>query len=189
MNYIVSSRGRPVGVTDLGFSVVFPRHRIGWLYPNAHGERVLSVVADVVPALRAYAQSIPRDSDDPSTVQPSAQKETLFADLAAAMQHVSALELTLHREDGSPIAVDDIAVRDADQLLSLARSEMPDFDLDDASGDSCWDAGDECEAIEDPGEISFDADELRPWTPADDDEMEFPRYQVHVVLRDDGDLP
>ena len=187
MNYIVSSRGQPVGVTDLGFHVVFPWHRCGWLRPNAHGEKVLPVVATVLPALRAYVHTIgPGDSE---AARREAEKTTHFADLAAAMQHVSALELTLHREDGSLIPTESVGVKDMDQLIEMLHAGEFDSDLDEADVDD-WSAPPaELEDLDDTSGSSLDDDELRAWTPADDEETEFPRYQVHVLLLKDHPLP
>ena len=186
MNYVVSSRGQPIGVTDLGFRVIFPRHRMGWLHPNAHGEKVLPVVATVLPALRAYVHTI--SADDSEAARREAEKSTLFADLAAAMQHVSALELTLHREDGSLIPTENVGVKDMDQLLEMSRSGEFDADYDEADADDWTAPPAVLEALE-ATPAPFDDDEVRAWTPADDEETEFPRYQVHVLFREDQKLP
>jgi len=189
MNYIVSSRGHPIGVTDLGCPVVFPRHRSGWLHPNAHGEKVLPVVATVLPALRACVHGTRGESGDRSTGPGDPEKGTLFADLAAALQHVSALELTLHREDGSLVATENVGVKDMDQLLELARSGEFDSDFDEAEADDWASPTLELEVPDPASEMCFDEEELRPWTHADDEESEFPRYQVHVMLLEDHALP
>lgn len=188
MKYVVSSRGQPIGVTDLGSPVVFPRHRSGWLYPNAHGEKVLPVVATVLPALRAYVHSTAGDSDALSTLE-QREKSTLFADLAAAMQHVSALELTLHRADGSLVATENVGVKDMDQLLELVRSGEFDSDFDEADADDYMTPSLEIEALDASSASLFDVEELAPWTPDDDEETQFPRYQVHVMLLEDDALP
>lgn len=189
MNYIVSSRGQPIGVTDLGFYIILPRHRSGWLHPNAHGEKVLPVVATVLPALRAYAHRISDDDRGVESVAQHPDKSTLFADLAAAMQHVSALELTLHREDGSLIPTESVGVKDMDQLLELARSGEFDSDFDEADADELFAESTDLEALDTTSALSFEEEELRAWTPADDEETAFPRYQVYVTLLDDHPLP
>lgn len=187
MNYIVSSRGQPIGTTDLGFHVVFPWHRCGWLLPNAHGEKVLPVVATVLPALRAYVHTIaPGDSE---AARRAAEKTTIFADLAAAMQHVEALELTLHREDGSLVPTESVGVKDMDQLIEMLHSGEFDSDLDEAEADDWTSASPELEDLDDASEMFLDDEGLRAWTPEDDEETEFPRYQVHVLLAKDHPLP
>ena len=187
MNYIVSSRGQPVGTTDLGFYVASPRHRIGWLHTNAHGEKVLPVVATVLPALRACVHAA-GDDTEPSPVEPHSERATLLADLAAAMQHVEALELTLHREDGSLIPTENVGVKDMDQLLELVRSGELDAEFDEAEIDDEVNPPVEVEALDGIGAPILDDEDIRPWTPADDEESEFPRYQVHVMLREDHPL-
>ena len=190
MNYVVSSRGEPIGVTDLGFYVALPRHRIGWLHPNAHGEKVLPVVATVLPALRAcVSRTAAGNSEDNSRVQPHSEKATLLADLAAALQHVSALELTLHREDGTLIPTESVGVKDMDQLLELFPLEEFDLEEADADADEYSIPPADLQSLDDTAATFLDDDELRPWTPAADEEFEFPRYQVHVTLRDDHALP
>lgn len=189
MNYIVSSRGHPIGVTDLGFHVIHPHHRMGWLQPNAHGEKVLPVVATVLPALRACVRGDTLDRPDSPVVQPHSERATLRADLAAAMQHVEALELTLHREDGSLIPTESVGVKDMDQLLELARSGEFDSDFDEADADDWANPSIGIEPLDATSEMFLDDEELRPWTPADDEETEFPRYQVHVMLLEDHPLP
>ena len=189
MNYVVSSRGHPIGVTDLGFRVVFPRHRSGWLHPNAHGEKVLPVVAKVLPALRACVHDTTVESDDSSTVQPHSERATLLADLAAALQHVSALDLTLHREDGSLFPTKNVGVKDMDQLLELVRSREFDSDFDEADPDEWAAPPAERETLDATFANILDDERVRPWTPADDEEFEFPRYQVYVTLLHDHALP
>ena len=190
MNYVVSSRGHPIGVTDLGFRMVFPRHRCGWLHPNAHGEKVLPVVATVLPALRAYAHTI--SAEDSGAALRDAEKSTLFADLAAAMQHVAALDLTLHRDDGSLIPTENVGVKDMDQLLELARSGELDSDFDEAEAEAEADewthSSAAIEGLDSTSAIFSDDEDLRPWTPADDEETEFPRYQVHVFFAENQSL-
>lgn len=186
MSYVVSSRGHPIGVTNLGFRMVFARHRCGWLHPNARGEKVLPVVATVLPALRAYAHTI--SPEDSGAALREAEKSTLFADLAAAMQHVAALELTLHREDGSLIPTEHVGVKDMDQLLELARSGEFDSDFDEAEADEWTHPAAKLEGLDPSSAIFPDDEELRQWTPADDEETEFPRYQVHVFFAENQSL-
>jgi hypothetical protein len=143
--------------------------------------------ATVLPALRAYVHST--SGADSEAARREAEKTTLFADLAAAMQHVSALELTLHREDGSLIPTESVGVKDMDQLLELARSGEFDADFDEADADDWAAPPTALEGLDDSSAMFLDEEELRPWTPADDEESEFPRYQVHVTFMDDHPLP
>ena len=55
VQYTVSSRGRPIGVTDLGFVPLSRRWRFGWFHPNSRGQEVLSMIVPV-PGMPAHLQ-------------------------------------------------------------------------------------------------------------------------------------
>ena len=216
MQYTVSSRGRPIGTTDLGFKHFGGRGRLGWFHPNAEGEQVMPVIASVLPALRAYMDRDTVGEDGRPIVQPQMMGSSEFADIAEALHHVEALELTLHREDGTLVPTECVGIQDTHQLLALAREELdkPDWmregdgfelDLEDDGGE---DDGDELALIRElvpalDGDEEIDIEEVQVfftedrsddaegWTP-DGDEIEndrFPRYQVHVMLVDASSVP
>jgi hypothetical protein len=127
-----------IGHTDLGFRRAFRRARCGWFFPTAEGERVMPVISAVSPALRAFVHREPTGGSDesPDGAPGRARRSTQYADLAEAMQHVEALALELRREDGSVVRVADIAIQDTQQLVELARLDVPDDVAED------WDADD-----------------------------------------------
>jgi hypothetical protein len=138
MPYTVWSRGRLIGHTDLGFRRAMRRARCGWFLPTPEGERVMPVISAVSPALRAFVHREPTDAPDESPEGSAlrGRRSTQYADLAEAMQHVEALALELRRDDGSVVQVADIAIQDTQQLVELARLDVPDdaeedWDLDD----------------------------------------------------------
>jgi hypothetical protein len=190
--YTVSSRGRPIGVTDLGFVRIGGPSRSGWFYPNAAGERLMPIFAAPLPAMRAYLHQDVLEDGHP-IVQPQLIGSTLFADIAEAFQHVASLDLALHREDGSLVPTELIGIQDTEQLLALAdeaeaerdaKGWCPEEDFDD----------DFVDAID--GEVDSDdslADhvigQIKMWVPEDDEPPEFPRYQIHIVLVDANAIP
>lgn len=130
MQYIVKSRGEAIGTTDLGFARAVPNARMGWFQPNDAGERVMPVIASTLPAVRAFLRSDGRAGCDriPGAVLATS---TEYADLTEAMHHVGALDLTLHREDGTLIPTEHVGIQDTEQLLELARIDDAMLGIDD----------------------------------------------------------
>src|SRR5690242_16968702 len=93
VQYTVRSKGRPIGVTDLGFVCTDVHHRMGWFYPNEYAKRVMPHISAVLPALRASRGTYDGVSFtlDPGILN---AKEPYVE----ALRRVDALELTLHRE-------------------------------------------------------------------------------------------
>jgi hypothetical protein len=120
VSYQVASRGRVIGTTELDFARIGGRSRSGWFHPNAEGERLMPVVASVLPAMRAYLHRDVRLDDGRPVVRPELEGSTLFADLAEALHHASTLDLTLHREDGSLVPTELVGIQDTEQLLRMA---------------------------------------------------------------------
>jgi hypothetical protein len=204
MRYTVSSRGVAIGVTDLGFRRIGGPNRSGYFHPTEDGERLMPLIASVLPAMRAYLHRNVRSADGTRLVQPRFIGSRLFADLAETLQHTSALELTLHREDGSLVPTEGIGIQDTEQLRPLADWEEPGRDATpgeapDASDDDDAFAVDHVDGTETvPGqrdgleiflvEVNHDSGRVRTSRlhvapPA------FPRYQIHVVLGDDDATP
>jgi hypothetical protein len=180
--YTVSSRGRPIGVTDLGFVRIGGPSRSGWFYPNAAGERLMPIFAAPLPAMRAYLHQDLREDGNP-IVQPQLIGSTLFADLAESLQNVASLDLALHREDGSLVPTELIGIQDTEQLLALADEADEERDAEEDFDDDFDDAID---GELDPDESLLDGaiGQITAWIPEDDEPPKFPRYQIHVVLAD-----
>jgi len=185
VQYIVSSRGRPIGTTDLGFVRVDPRSRFGWFHPNAEGERLMPVIAAVLPALRAYVRNREGGDDVPA----ASPVPGALADVSEALQHLESLDLTLHHEDGTLIPTEMMSIQDTEQLLELAREvegreEIPVHEPFDDSGSEAF------EQDREPGTPQAELDaalahdlaliEAADWEP-DGEPSVFPRYQIFVV--------
>ena len=201
MSYTISSRGQPIGTTDLGFARFDESSRSGWFRPNALGETLMSGIAMALPAMRAFFSRDVRDADGRSILQPNFLRSSLFADLAEAFHHADSLDLTLHHADGTPIPTSMIGIQDTEQLLELARWS----DLYEASDPLSMEEADESdlaqeleEALErdsahrrlgghEPDDDDLDAlfgdwsDTDEPWR-SENEAPRFPRYQVHVLL-------
>lgn len=202
MPYIVSSHGVPIGITDLGFVRIGGPFRSGWFQPNAEGERLMPVITGVPAAARAYARhrraTAGREFDAP--LDPTAA--ILLDEAKAALERVAALRLTLHHEDGTLIPTESVGIQDMQQLLELGRLDdagdaddelrgwSPEEDALDARIEEA--VGHDLEIVEEmrrereaEGE---ERDESAEWTP-DDELPERERYQVHVILLDEDEIP
>ena len=124
MQYTVSSRGRPIGTTDLDFERIPGSTRSGWFHPNALGEELMPSIALVLPAMRAFVCRNAHDEDGRRIVLPSFRASSLFADLAEALHRVDAMELTLHHADGALIATSQVGIQDIEQLLALVGLDL-----------------------------------------------------------------
>lgn len=198
MQYSVHSRGRPIGVTDLGFARTGGPYRAGWFHPNALGQQVMAVVTALHVALQASAR---RHVDERrhSRSDTSLGDGALPPELAEALENVGALELTLHREDGSIVPTEVIGLQDTEQLQVMARMHLSDdepaLSYPDDDPDAQLDA-ELREAIEhDVAEMleahDFDDDEPwrdQPWRDAPPP-TEWPRYQVQLRLVNEWDVP
>ena len=164
MHYTVSSRGRPIGVTDLGFVRIDGPGRSGWFHPNTDGARLMPAIASPLPAMRAFLHRHAVGPDGVPLVRPPRRTSTLFADLAEALHHATALELTLHRPDGSLVPTETVGIQDTERLPAPAPWDDPTDDVVDLA----------------PGAaLTF----------ADDGAPAFPRYQIHLVLTDAAAIP
>jgi hypothetical protein len=169
MPYTLWSRDRLLAETDLGFIYRENRRRVGWLHPNELGERILPEATGVAPALRTEFKLGP--------------DATLHADILAACDREHALALELRGPDGERIETEDIGIIDTHYLLSI-EAENPDDEDDD---------------VELAPEQEAEVDEMvREWQEAhagdldlrsDEEEVEFPRYQIQVRLVDDRSVP
>jgi hypothetical protein len=200
VQYFVWARGRPIGTTDLGFVRFDGSSWSGWFHPNALGEQLMPIVGMALPAMRAFVCRNVRDVDGRSIVQPDFCRSSLFADLAEAFHRIEALDLTLHRADGTLICTTMIGIQDTEQLLehSLGDDPWPE-------PDPCVTKADESDArgwepAQDSTEHDFDLPQST-WRECDDDELDvaewvlseeaivYPRYQAHVLFAEESAIP
>jgi len=198
--YTVWSRGHLIGDTDLAFVRISGAQRSGSFHPNAEGERLMSVIASVLPAMRAHLHRDEVDAQGHSLVQPALHGSALFADLAEAFQHLQSLDLELRREDGSVVPTTDIGIQDTHQLLELAAEDLNAVDvgswdedhdaLESFEHDLLADADvmSDAELIEQALEESIDNEAVERMMEALA-EPRVPRYHIHVLLRHDTAIP
>jgi hypothetical protein len=199
MSYTLWSRGRLLGTSELDYRRGFAKHRMGDFYPTDIGATLMPIATGVSPTGIGLARVVSGTSAESSKSlsEEEIRKTSEYADFAAAVGHQEALELELHGPDGAVISTEWIDVRDTEFLLSLLDDDLMDgigrdadlrpWDTEDSdSGDE--DATDDFEAW-------LDSRGRAAWSPeieesdADDDAGEFPRYQLHVMLRDAGAVP
>jgi hypothetical protein len=185
VQYTVRSKGRPIGVTDLGFVCTDVHRRMGWFYPNEYAKRVMPHISALLPALRA---SIGKYDGVSFTLDPGILNAT--DPYEEAFRRVTALELTLHRADGSRVKTEDIAIQDVEQLLALPETNLEEFGEDD------WQWYDELSDEDDPFELDTDVDAMlapprvdpvESWEPEvdsdRDDDVDFPQFQIQVYVK------
>ena len=209
MQYTITSRGRPIGVTDLGFLYREGPSRMGWFHPNAEGEPLMAVITSPSSAMHTPASSGERSGESPADARQRAA--TCLADLAEASQRVEALELELRRDDGSVVATEFINIQDVEELLAWSgridairdregwkygdAEPDPLYDLMEDVFDEELDALDEIEPeldLEPEDELMFGdgfADTAAPWTPEEYEPDPSMRYQIYVSLQDPAAIP
>jgi hypothetical protein len=192
MLYTVSSRGRPIGVTDLGFMRIGGLSRSGWFHPNEEGERLMPTIASVLPAMRAYFLRDYRDENGSAIIQPRLPQSELFADLAEALHHSATLDLTVQREDGSLVRTSDIGIQDTQSGRIMTEAEAAVLFSDDTDAELSDPDDDDGEAWEeqeyDLEVLTAEQEEFERWF-SEYEMPEFPRYQIHVMLLDDSEVP
>jgi hypothetical protein len=166
VRYTLWSRGRLLGETDLGFIFRPEGFRTGWFHPTALGDRLMPIATGISPALRTVCMIGP----DP----------TARADLRSAVDQAEALELELRGPNGAVIATEDIGIIDTHYLLELARSDpREEQELD----------GEEEAAVEEMLEALIEKESLDLDLSSEEQETEFPRYQIQVHLVDHRAVP
>src|SRR5689334_2094983 len=135
MLYTVTSQGRPIGVTDLGFIPLAGVSRSGYFFPNAEGERVISTIAAALPAMRAYLLRDVTDEHGHTLVHPAMLGSPIFADLAEWMHHAAAHQLALQREDGSLVRTTLIGLQDTSPFSGRFGVELVASRADDGIDD------------------------------------------------------
>lgn len=198
MPFIVTSQGRPIGTTDLGFIHSIGARRMGWFVPNALGETLIPRIATPLPAVRAH---LLRDPTAGEPVRPGSLAGPYLADLAEHVQHVTALDLALQRDDGSPVSTKTIAFQDMEVLGEIGRRAFErmeaEEELESWQRDATFDPLEELDLSDDPDpldegpftNIADDPADAMPWKPDDDVAPAHERYQIYVELVDGNDVP
>jgi len=166
--YTLWSRGRLLGETSLDFIYREEGYRCGWLHPNELGDRLMPFATGVAPAMRTEF-----------CIGPDA---TAHADVLAAIDQEEALALELHGSDGRMIETESIAIIDTHYLLSLNDPER-DRELEKVELTPEQEA-----EVEEMVQEFHAACELLPDDP-DEEEIEWPRYQIQVNLVNWEDVP
>ena len=194
MQYTISSRGRPIGTTTLDFMRIDGANRSGWFHPNEFGAELMPTVALVLPAMRAYLRRNVRGDEGQPIVLESFRHSSLFADLAEALHRVDAMELTLHRPDGTLVPTSLIGLQDTEELRGLAewKDLYPVGEVPSVSDEWVQELASELEEPESDWQESddrmFDTAVEEDWAP-DEEPIEFPRYQVHILLSEENAMP
>lgn len=204
IEYTVTSRGRPIGTTDLGFTRLDPLWRAGWFIPNEQAVDIMDALGAVLPATLAAHPKLGRSHGNPAAARRGFARSTEWADLAEALHRVDELDLELRRADGSIVPTESIGIQDTQSLLELAEADAAGFDLEWWQHHEATEPPLELEtAVDDEAggyaDDSFDADSGREflddlWTEDDDwsaesDDIEPPRYQILVMLSRPGVIP
>lgn len=193
MRYAVWSHNRLIGETELAFPPIIPQARSGWFHPNADGERLMPVIAAVLPAMRAFLHRNARDAFGERVVQPSLKNTTLFADLAESFQHVESLDLEIRGDDGVVVPTCHVGIQDTHQLIGVAHLDVdrmaePEADRQLRPPNRYGTSPRDVRA----DDLTLDALLLEPkeqWAPARHTPTPFPRYQIHVLLDTDSATP
>ena len=186
MPYTVWSRGRLIGQSDLAYRRAFPKLRTGDFYPSEFGEKLMSIIVGVPPALFAFYDVVDAARRAGEDVQPNEQgdwpekirQSTEYADVESISAELESLELELRDESGAVVKTDWLRFQDTHRLLAKSREIEeefnPEFELDE-------ELQAEIEqmrlALEDAFGDPF-ASDSESWK----EEPEFARYQVMAAL-------
>lgn len=178
------SRGRPIGTTDLGYCRIGGPSRSGDFHPNDEGERIMAEIASPFPAMRAFLHREIIGDDGKPIVRPELIGSRLFAEIEVAFRRTKELELTLHRDDGSLVPIESIGFQDTENLRAIGELQLEDdgLEVDEELDDELRaDIEHDTAVIEE----MFAGEEWR----ADYEPREFPRFQIHVELADESEVP
>jgi hypothetical protein len=172
--------------------------RSGDLYPTEIGENLLPIVTAVSPAFIELSRATRHMVDALASEEAIRSRcdairlTTEHADAAAASDRREAMELELRGPDGAVIPTEDIDVRDTEFMLALADEAMDEFDIEDIDPILATDEQKELRQLLADDEALFEDeldidDDPTPYVP--DEECVYPRYQIHVRLRDNAAIP
>src|SRR5262245_40442818 len=197
VSYTIWSRDRLLGETDLGWVRCITNVRSGFFHPSELGARFMPTVCGVSPTIRELSkvrQLMEAERDDQADGVPFEviRQTPEYADMLAAMEHERGLSLELRGPDGTVIPTDDIFIQDNEHLLSLADKADENQSFEEAFGEPMDPELEEAiahdmELLFGPG--GMDDWESGDWVPEDDEPEAFPRYQIHVRLINDADVP
>jgi hypothetical protein len=200
MSYTIWSHDRLLGETDLAWVRCMENLRSGFFHPSELGTRFMPTVCGVSPAMRELSearQELKDAHDDQAdgVSERALTQTTQYADMLAAIEHERGLSLELRGPDGRVIPTEDIFIQDNEYLLSLAEK------ADEAElYKNTWDETTDLELDEElQAAVEHDLELLFPggvedwesgdWVPDDEEPVDFPRYQIHVRLINDADVP
>jgi len=202
MSYTIWSHDRLLGETDLGWVRCMENVRSGFFHPSEIGTRLMPTVCGVSPAISELSR-VTREIENAPDVQAhdgarcAVEQTTQYADMLAAIEHERGLSLELRGPDGKVIPTESIFVQDSEYLLSLAdKADEEEFYKNTWDETTDLELDEELQAsVEHDLEILFpsggvDDWESSDWVPESDEApADFPRYQIHVRLINDSDVP
>ena len=190
MSYTIWSHDRLLGETDLGWARCLPKVRSGHLHPTELGWKLVPLACGVAPALRHYSElrrALMAATEGETDVSAASTIETAYADLEAACANEEGLALELRDADGNVIPTKEIWVQDTEYLLSIAdNAEARDREetIDRELGTEFLAEVKALLIADEEGQPDFEAP-----AEGEDEPMDFPRYQIHVRLVDEADVP
>jgi hypothetical protein len=183
--YTVWSRGRLIGQSDLAYRRTFPKLRAGDFYPSEFGEKLMSIITGVGPALLAFYDVVDAARLAGEEFQPNEhgdwpeklRQSTEYADSESISDELASLALELRDESGAVVKTDWLRFQDTHRLLAQAHKAddelNPDFELDEELQAEIEEMR---LALEDALQTAF-ASDPEPWN-----ETEFARYQIMAAL-------
>lgn len=203
LTYTLWSHGRLLGESPLDFVRCLPRLRVGDLSTTPLGLALLARVTDTRSDALFAAQKLHRAEPSPEAgggVHATPHYATISADLTAAGDYLDALALEVRRPDGSIVPTEQIDVTDTEFLVAFGAVEDEPADSPDEAdteGEEFRVSFDPDTDVDDPDDHEGDEDlftdpdalglGLGRWR--EQPLRAFPRFQLHVTLFDDADLP
>ena len=136
MAYTLWSRGRLLGETELAYRRAWPTLMAGDFFPNELGDRLMTIITGVGPALFALsdvseevARTNPeavRSDDWPDGVRQTSE----YADAMSLSDELESLDLELRNAHGAVVETERLWIQDTHRLLAMAELEDDD-PLDD----------------------------------------------------------
>ena len=213
MEYTVWNGGKLLGTSSLEYARVFEKHRMGSFMPTPEGERLLPLLTGVSSSVMTLSKAL--RASELANERPLSLNQihamTEYADYASAMDEREYVKLELRGPDGSLIPTEWIEIRDCEALIRFAeegdeqdqgpfgaKTVTDDESVTRMSSTDAQGGYEELPAIQDTEEFSgeladtehdgaplFENDE--PWKEAET--VEFPRYQVQVMLEEEWSVP